>query len=53
MGKIPTVAIVYENHPDGYMLINESDFDEKIHKKYDPNVKKVQKKKKIVKKAKK
>lgn len=46
MSKVPTVAVEYKGHPDGYMLINESDFDKDKHKLYNPNKKKSVKKKK-------
>ena len=34
MAEIPTVKIKDDKAPGGYVVINESDFDEKKHKLY-------------------
>ena len=37
-GPLPTVRIQHKDHPSG-LIINESDFDPKIHTLFDPDAK--------------
>jgi len=36
MAILPTVTIVNPDDPKGKLIINESDFDPKVHEMYDP-----------------
>ena len=49
MAKVPTVQV---EHPDGYMVINESDFDPDVHELYLPPAPKPASKKKAAAKKK-
>lgn len=36
IGPVPTVTIVNPDDPKGKLIINERDFDPKVHEMYDP-----------------
>ena len=35
MSGVPTVKVQHPDNPDDYMIINESDFDAKVHKPFE------------------
>lgn len=49
--KVKTIKVANKDAKNGYMLINESDFDKAIHKEFKESAKKPAAKKKPAKKA--